>query len=317
MSVIAEHVPVMLPEVLATLAPSAGEIYVDGTLGAGGYSGAILERAPGCKVVGIDRDPDVIERLAGVDARLDVVHGNFGDLDVLATDQGFSAVDGVVLDIGVSSMQIDNFERGFSFRGDGPLDMRMDTSSGETAADIINNYEAGELEKIFRNYGQERHARKVAATVVRSRAEAPILSTGQLADLIRSVVPKSKADLQDPATRCFQALRIAVNDELGELRRGLEAAERVLKPDGRLVVVAFHSLEDSIVKEFLISHSGNSPQGSRHLPQVGEKNEPSFRLISRKAVKPSREEVAVNPRARSARLRAAIRTHAPVWEVRA
>jgi 16S rRNA (cytosine1402-N4)-methyltransferase len=300
----------MLNEVIEALSPRNGETYIDGTLGAGGYTKAILKQSPECRVIGIDRDTEVVARLRDADPRLSVVHGCFGDLDLIADGE---EIDGVVLDIGVSSMQIDDFGRGFSFRGNGPLDMRMDTSCGETAADIVNNADEKELEKIFREYGQERFARKVAAAIVKARSTEEIKTTGQLADIIRSVVPKSKVDLQDPATRCFQALRIAVNDELGELQRGLAAAEKALKPGGRLVVVSFHSLEDGIVKSFLLERSGNNPRGSRYLPEVDDEVRPSFELKSRKSLKPSEKEIVANPRSRSARLRWAVRTDAPAW----
>ncbi len=313
MSDSAPHIPVMLAEVLEVLSPVNGETFIDGTLGAGGYSRAILGSARDVRVLGIDRDPAVVSGLAGKVSGLEVVHGRFGELDVLAAACGYEKVDGVVLDIGVSSMQIDDPARGFSFRFDGPLDMRMDNSGTEmSAADLVGSAGERELEEIFRKLGQERYARKVAAAIVRERATEKIVTTGRLAEIIRSVVPKSKADLQDPATRCFQALRIAVNDELGELRRGLEAAERVLSPGGRLVVVSFHSLEDGLVKDFMLDRSGNKPRASRHMPVGGAmEGEAAFRLLSKKAIQPSEEEIRRNPRARSARLRVAVRTRTP------
>ncbi len=304
--------PVMLDQVLDVLVPAGDGVYVDGTLGDAGYSMEILRTADACRVIGIDRDPGVIAKWKNADPRLTVIHGCFGEMDELVNGEGFGLVDGVVLDIGVSSMQIDDFARGFSFRGDGPLDMRMDPSGGrKTAADIVNDMDGRDLENIFRKYGQERHSRRVAAAIVKERELKRIETTSRLADIIRAVVPKSKADLQDPATRCFQALRIAVNDELGELVRGLRAAEKILKSGGRLVVVSFHSLEDSIVKDFMFDRSGNRPRGSRHLPESENRKDPAFTLHNRKPLKPSESEIEDNPRSRSARLRYAVRTDYP------
>lgn len=303
------HIPVMLDEVLAALRPRAGEIYVDGTLGAGGYTRAILNAAD-CRVVGIDRDPWAIEhaRGLGLGDRLVILQGRFGDMKTILAKAGFDTVDAVILDIGVSSVQLDQAERGFSFRADAPLDMRMGTDEDTpSAADLVNSAPQAELERIIRDYGEERFARKVAAEIVRVRRESPILTTFALADLVRRVVRRSPKDQIDPATRTFQALRIAVNDELGELERALEAAQEILNPGGRLIVVTFHSLEDGIVKTFLRERSGAAPSGSRHLP---DQTRPvaTFSVSMRKPIEPSADECSRNPRARSARLRYAIKT---------
>lgn len=310
------HIPVLLTEVLAALAPRDGAIYVDGTFGAGGYSRRLLESAD-CKVYGIDRDPHAVARgltlMQEFPERFRILPGRFGDMAELLAEQGVTAVDGVTLDVGVSSPQIDEPERGFSFRFDGPLDMRMG-DVGPTAADVVNEASQDELADIFYHYGEERHARRVARAIVTARTETPITRTVQLADIIRSVVPKGKGDAIDPATRSFQGLRIHVNDELGELRRGLSAAERLLNPQGRLAVVSFHSLEDREVKAFLKDRSGPPPSPSRHAPSMaGEARAPSFRLLGRKPVAPGAEEESINPRSRSARLRAAERTTASAY----
>lgn len=311
-----DHIPVLLAEVVATLAPRDGGIYVDGTFGLGGYSRAILEAAD-CRVWAIDRDPSAVARGAALaerfGERLRIIEGRFGDMDRLLAAHGVTAVDGVVLDIGVSSPQIDTAERGFSFRTDGPLDMRMG-SDGPTAADLVNGLAEGEIADILYRLGEERLSRRIARAIVETRRQAPILRTGDLAAIVRSVVPRSRDGI-DPATRTFQALRIRVNDELGELDRGLIAAERLLRPDGRLVVVAFHSLEDRRVKDFLRLRTGQAPAPSRHAPVAapGGETAASFRLLTRKPVTPGAEEQAANPRSRSARLRAAERTAAPPW----
>ena len=309
-----KHTPVMLAEVLAALAPRAGGIYVDGTFGAGGYTRAILDHAP-CRAIGIDRDATAIaegraleEEFAG---RLRLAHGRYSDMEALVGDDGGEGVDGIALDIGVSSMQIDEPARGFSFRHDAPLDMRMG-QTGETAADIVNTRSEDELTRIIRDYGEERRARAVARAICQARGETPIATTGRLADIVRDTVHQGAARI-DPATRTFQALRIAVNDELGELARGLAAAERLLRTGGRLAVVSFHSLEDREVKAFLKARAGETPRGSRHLPDVATNSpDPTFKLLFRGARKAGEAEVAANPRARSARLRAAERTSAPV-----
>lgn len=313
------HIPVMLNEVLETLAPREGEVYLDGTLGAGGYTRAILAAAPGCRVIALDRDPWAVAQAESyADARLRVVQGRFGDLETHLETLGVASIDAVILDIGVSSIQLDTAERGFSFRFDAPLDMRMGTQEDTpTAADIVNTFPEKEIERILRVYGEERCARRLAAEIVRVRRQEPILTTSRLAGLIRRIVPKSPKDPTDPATRSFQALRIAVNDELGELERALDSAARVLTPGGRLIVVTFHSLEDSIVKDFLRRHSGAMPQGSRHVPQMRtghERVDPVFTLPFKKSLTPTEAEIRANPRARSARLRAGIRTQAVIVE---
>ncbi|MFG1360249.1 16S rRNA (cytosine(1402)-N(4))-methyltransferase RsmH [Xanthobacter pseudotagetidis] len=306
----ARHLPVMLDEVLAHLAPKDAGRYVDGTFGAGGYTRAILAAAD-CRVLAIDRDDSAIAAgaplVAASGGRLTLVHDRFSRLDAVAAEQGFSPLDGVVLDIGVSSMQLDEAERGFSFRRDGPLDMRMG-SDGPSAADLVAGLEEAELAHVIWSLGEERQSRAIARAIVKARAEAPITRTAQLADIVARVVWAKPGEVH-PATRTFQALRIAVNEELNELARALVAAEAALKPGGRLVVVTFHSLEDRIVKTFLANRT-KAPSASRHMPQA-EGPAPSFRPVSKGAVEPGPEEVARNPRSRSAKLRAAERTDAP------
>ena len=313
------HRPVLLAEVLRLLAPRDGGIYVDGTFGAGGYSSAILESAD-CRVLGIDRDPRAIADGAPLadrfDGRLTLIAGRFGEMGDLLAAEGVTAADGVALDLGVSSMQLDEAERGFSFRGDGPLDMRMGRE-GPSAADLVNGLPETELADILFRYGEEKRSRAIARAIIRRRGEAPIIRTGELAAVVHSVTgPKRPGRGQsaiDPATRSFQALRIAVNDELGELDRGLVGAEALLKPGGRLAVVSFHSLEDRRVKQFLRQRSGRSPQASRHLPAGGREMAPSFRRCPGDEAVAGEAEVAHNPRARSARLRGAERSEAPPW----
>lgn len=308
---VGQHLPVLIREVIAALAPQDGGRYIDGTFGRGGYTRGLLEAA-NCTVLAIDRDPEALsfgaEMAKGFGGRLRVVAGTFGHLDSLAEAAEFGPITGVTLDIGVSSPQIDTPERGFSFRTDGPLDMRM-SLSGQSAADLVNGLGEEDLANIIYQYGEERLSRRVAKAIVRARAIAPILTTSALADVVRSAVPKSKDGI-DPATRTFQGLRIAVNDELGELERGLAAAERCLAPGGRLAIVAFHSLEDRIVKNFLADRSGKSASVSRYAPPK-DVAAPSFTLISRKAITAQADELAANPRARSAKLRVAERTDAP------
>ncbi|MDX1709649.1 MAG: 16S rRNA (cytosine(1402)-N(4))-methyltransferase RsmH [Rhodovibrionaceae bacterium] len=312
----AGHVSVLLDEVLTVLAPADGETHVDGTFGAGGYAVGLLEAAD-CRVWGIDRDSAAVAAgrkiAARYPGRLTVIEGRFGDMDALLEDQGVARVDGVTLDLGVSSMQLDEAGRGFSFRFDGPLDMRMG-SDGPSAADLVNGLPESELADLIFRYGEEKKARRVARAIADARREAPITRTLQLAEIVRGAVGRgAKGDGIDPATRTFQALRIAVNDEIGELERGLVAAERLLAPGGRLAVVSFHSLEDRTVKTFLRARSGEAPRGSRHMPEPEGGPAPTFEILSRGGVKPRTEETASNPRARSARLRAARRTPAPSW----
>lgn len=307
------HIPVLGREAVAHLAPREGGVYVDATFGAGGYSRAILE-VPGTRLIAIDRDrtaiaggADLVERSAG---RLMLVEGRFSSLAEVCAAQGVEAIDGVVMDVGVSSMQLDQAGRGFSFRLDGPLDMRMG-QTGPTAADVVARASEGDLADIIYLLGEERHSRRIARAIVADRQETPFTTTRALADLVGRVVRSKPGDIH-PATRTFQALRIFVNEELDELQTVLAAAERVLKPGGRLVVVSFHSLEDRIVKNFLTERS-RTGGGSRHLPEVAQVT-PSFRVLTRRPVVAGEDEVAHNPRARSAKLRAAERTAAPAHE---
>ena len=310
------HAPVLLNEVVSGLAVRDGGLYVDGTFGAGGYTAAILAAA-NCKVWAIDRDPDAIARgrdLAALhSARLTLVEGRFADMDRLVSAQ---AVDGVALDLGVSSPQLDQAARGFSFRFDGPLDMRME-HEGPTAADIVNGESEARLADIIFHLGEERKARRIARAIVTARTTRPILRTGELASLVRGVVPAAPQDKIDPATRTFQALRLHVNGELEQLDGGLAAAERLLAPGGRLAVVSFHSLEDRRVKNFLRARAGQAPRPSRHVPQAALRKAPptSFRDLARRPLRPADAETAANPRARSARLRLAERTDAGPWPV--
>ena len=311
----APHTPVMLAEVLTALTPRDGGTYVDATFGAGGYSQAVLEAAD-CMVWGIDRDPRALALGAPLTrrhpGRLTLLQGRFGEMVELLHGVGVERIDGVAFDLGVSSMQLDDAARGFSFRFDAPLDMRMG-QDGPTAADVVNHADEEDLADIIYKYGEERASRRVARAIVEARTIEPILRTVQLADLIRRVVRRAKDGI-DPATRTFQALRIYVNDELGDIDRGLAAAERLLVPGGRLAVVSFHSLEDRRVKAFLQARGGAQPRASRHLPESpAAPREPSFNLLQRGTVKPSKAEAAANPRARSARLRSAVRTEAPAW----
>jgi len=309
----APHIPVMLNEVLAALKPTANETYVDGTLGAGGYTRGILNADKNCKVIGIDRDQTAHDLASqwGADyaGRLTLVKNSFGNLEEVLSEIGVESVDGLVLDLGVSSMQFDEADRGFSFRFDAPLDMRMDRNTGETAADIVNGMAEEELANLIYLYGEERKSRHVASAIIKARAVSKITTTKQLADIIRSVIHVSPRDKIDPSTRTFQALRIAVNDELGELESVLAAAERVLKVGGRLVVVTFHSLEDRIVKNFLNEKARPAPSPSRHVPMALDAplNRLSFSLITKKPVLPTESEMKINPRARSAKLRSAIK----------
>ena len=300
------HIPVMLREVLAQLAPRAGGVYLDGTFGGGGYAAAILA-TPGCTLWGIDRDPEAIARGAALvekfPGRLHLIEGEFGRMMALLATAGVHALDGIVLDIGVSSYQIDDDARGFSFRMDGPLDMRMGRS-GTTAADLVNELPEQELANVLYELGEERASRRIAKAIVAARAEETIQTTARLAGIIRAVLPPDRSGM-DPATRSFQALRIKVNDELGEIERALTQAAKMLAPGGRLVVVSFHSLEDRIVKRFMTEISGRAPGLSRHDPRgLADRPAALFRLLTAKALRPRADETDANPRARSARLRA-------------
>jgi 16S rRNA (cytosine1402-N4)-methyltransferase len=305
------HIPVLLAPLLAAVAPVRG-VWADGTFGAGGYARGLLD-AGAERVIGIDRDPlafALAAAWAGVYGdRLRLVAGNFADLDDLAGEP----LDGVVLDLGVSSMQLDRAERGFSFQKDGPLDMRMG-DEGPTAGDIVNSAAEARLADILYHYGEERAARRIAKAIVAARAERPLRTTLDLVRVIERCLPRPKPGQSHPATRSFQALRIAVNDELGALARGLSAAERALRPGGHLAVVTFHSLEDRIVKRFLQLRSGGEGQGSRHAPARAAAV-PAFVQPRRQGTAPDAAEIARNPRARSARLRHAVRTDAPAGKV--
>ncbi len=302
------HAPVMLSEAMGFLAVKDGGIYVDGTFGRGGYSAAILGME-NTQVWAIDRDPEALE--AGQTlcrehpARLHLVQGRFGEMDRLLESRGVKEVDGVALDLGVSSPQIDDPARGFSFRADGPLDMRME-KSGPSAEDVVNTEDEDSLARIIAGFGEERFARRVARALVAARREKRITRTGELAAIVRRTVPKS-ADGMDPATRSFQALRLYVNDELAEIENGLPAAEKLLKTGGRLVVVSFHSLEDRRVKDFMRRSGGHRTGPSRHLPQPANDTPPRLRLLTAKPLRPSAAEIRANPRAAAARLRAAER----------
>ncbi|WP_315762759.1 MULTISPECIES: 16S rRNA (cytosine(1402)-N(4))-methyltransferase RsmH [unclassified Bradyrhizobium] len=304
------HISVLGPEAVEMLSPREGGVYVDATFGAGGYSRLLLSVA-GTEVIGIDRDRTAIAggaALVGEAAgRLTLVEGRFSQLAEICAAQGRDAVDGIVMDVGVSSMQLDEAGRGFSFRSDGPLDMRMG-SDGPTAADVVARGSERDLADVIYIFGEERHSRAVARAIVAARKDQPITTTRQLADIVARVV-RSKPGEIHPATRTFQALRILVNEELDELQLALSAAERVLKPGGRLAVVSFHSLEDRIVKTFLAERS-KTGGGSRHLPEVAQ-IAPSFHLLTRRPMTPGDAEISANPRARSAKLRAAERTAAP------
>jgi 16S rRNA (cytosine1402-N4)-methyltransferase len=304
------HIPVLLDEVIHALAITPGSEVVDGTFGAGGYSRAFL--ALGARVHAFDRDPDAL--VAGADLAAQsggVLHLHsacFSEMDKVLADAGIGQVDAVVLDIGVSSMQLDQAARGFSFQQDGPLDMRM-SQSGESAADFVNGADETEIANVIYLYGDEPKSRRIARAIVAAR---PIDSTGGLAAVVRKALGYRQGAPKDPATRTFQALRIHVNRELDELSEGLEAAERLLKPGGRLAVVSFHSLEDRIVKQFLRERGGMMAAGSRHMPVTTASRQPSF-LKAGKAVRPSAAELGRNPRARSSTLRSAIRSDAPAW----
>lgn len=305
------HVPVLLAEVLDALALPRGGTFLDGTFGAGGYTRAMLHEAPAVRVIAIDRDPDAIAAgaalVGGSGGHLTLLPGRFGELDMIAHDAGAESLDGIVLDIGVSSMQIDQAERGFSFRQDGPLDMRMERE-GPSAADLVNETPEAELADIIYRYGEERRSRAIARAIVERRRRARFETTGDLAAIVAKHV-RSEPGF-NPATRTFQALRIAVNDELEQLTSALDAAERVLAPGGRLAVVTFHSLEDRIVKQFVQARTSRTARASRHMPSA-EPVEPTFAAVARGPIAPGEAEVAANPRARSAKLRVVERTSAP------
>ena len=303
------HIPVMLAEVLHELAPRAGATYLDATFGGGGYSAAILAAAP-CVLWAIDRDAEAIARGASLavrfPGRLHLLEGNFGNMLELLDEQGVSQLDGVVLDFGVSSFQLDDPARGFSFRADGPLDMRMG-QRGPTAADLVNALPEAEIADILYEFGEERASRRIAKAIVAAREAAPIETTARLAEIVRSVLPPDRSG-NHPATRSFQALRIRVNDELGQIERALAQAAQLLAPGGRLVVVSFHSLEDRLVKRFMVEASGRTPAHSRHDPRsMIARADARFHLLTAKALRPGSIETHANPRARSARLRAMAR----------
>lgn len=309
------HIPVMLKEVMRALDPQDGGIYVDGTFGAGGYTRAILESCS-CTVYAIDRDPEAYARAVAMakdfSGRLVPLQGCFGSITSLLAGVGVTRINGLVLDIGVSSIQLSTPERGFSFQKDGPLDMRM-SRDGQSAADVVNTASEKELADIIYQYGEESASRQIARKIVAARATAPITTTLQLADIVHSVLKQHPGLKTDTATKTFQALRIFVNDELGELEKALSAAENLLAPEGRLVVVSFHSLEDGCVKNFLRERAGQGGNNSRHLPPSPRENAPTFLLEKKSGVKPSEDETRENPRARSAHLRYGIRTQAPGW----
>ncbi|MDJ0823224.1 MAG: 16S rRNA (cytosine(1402)-N(4))-methyltransferase RsmH [Paracoccaceae bacterium] len=306
----APHVPVLLQPLLKAVAPVSGT-WIDGTLGAGGYARGLLD-AGADHVIGIDQDPEAhelaLDWIGPYAPRMTLIEGNFAQMDEVA-----EGVDGVVLDLGVSSMQLDQAERGFSFMKDGPLDMRM-AQEGESAADLVNDLPEAALADLLYIYGEERASRRIAKAIVKARAEASIASTLQLAEIIEACLPRAKPGQSHPATRSFQALRIAVNDEYGALWQGLMAAERVLKPGGMLAVVTFHSVEDRMVKRFLQARGGKQARANRYAPET-EAPAVQFELISRKAIAPDATELAANPRARSAKLRVARRTEVPAGEI--
>ena len=307
MSDAAPHIPVLIRPLIAAVSPVSG-VWLDGTFGNGGYTRELLD-AGADKVIGVDRDQHAFELaaewVAGYGDRIELVEGVFSKLDQYASD-----LDGVVLDLGVSSMQLDVAERGFSFMRDGPLDMRM-SQTGISAADLCNDAEEAELADIIYLYGEERASRRIAKAIVAAR---PLTTTGELAKIVEGCLPRAKPKQSHPATRTFQALRIAVNNEYGELAMGLMAAERALKPGGQLAVVTFHSVEDRMVKRFLQARSGNTANANRYAPEV-EQITPAFRVEKRKAIGPDEQELSENPRSRSAKLRVAIRTDAPAQDI--
>lgn len=301
------HIPVLLAPLLRAVAPVQGH-WIDGTFGAGGYTRGLFA-AGADHVTGVDRDPLAIEMAAPMQAdygaRLTLVQGTFSELDAYVD----APVDGVVLDLGVSSMQLDLAERGFSFQRDGPLDMRM-SQDGPSAADLVNSADESLLADVLYHYGEERASRRIARAILRTRADAPFETTGQLAKVVESCLPRPKPGQSHPATRSFQALRIAVNDEFGQLAEGLEAAERALAPGGALAVVTFHSMEDRVVKRFFQARSGRGGRANRYAPET-ETVPAQFHLKKASAIPPAATELADNPRARSAKLRVGFRTEAP------
>jgi len=308
----APHVPVLVDQVIAALALHDAGVAVDGTFGAGGYTRAMLAAGAG-RVIAFDRDPDAIDegRSLVPDSRLTLINERFSQMDRVLDERGIGHVDAIALDIGVSSMQLDRADRGFSFSADGPLDMRM-SRSGLTAAEFLNSADEAEIARILRDYGEEPRARSIARAIVASR---PVERTAELAAVVRRAAGFRPGQKSDPATRTFQAIRIHLNAELDELEQGLEAAERALKPGGRLAVVTFHSLEDRIVKRFFRERSGGMPAGSRHRPVQSDPREPTFERVA-KPVSPTERELAANPRSRSARLRSAVRTNHPAWKAK-
>jgi 16S rRNA (cytosine1402-N4)-methyltransferase len=304
------HVPVLIDEVIAALAVHGGGSAVDGTFGAGGYTRAMLSVGAG-RVIAFDRDPDAIDegRSLVPDSRLTLINERFSQMDRVLAERGIGHVDAIALDIGVSSMQLDRADRGFSFSADGPLDMRM-SRSGLTAAEFLNSADEAEIARILKDYGEEPRARSIARAIIAAR---PVERTAQLAAIVRRAAGFRPGQKADPATRTFQAIRIHLNAELDELEQGLEAAERALKPGGRLAVVTFHSLEDRIVKRFFRERSGGMPAGSRHRPEQSDPREPTFERVA-KPVSPTERELAANPRSRSARLRSAVRTNHSAWK---
>ncbi|MEO1100725.1 MAG: 16S rRNA (cytosine(1402)-N(4))-methyltransferase RsmH [Pseudomonadota bacterium] len=308
------HAPVMLKEVLEALRPADGEVHLDGTYGGGGYASAFLAAA-NITLLAVDRDLDAIARAEAhstKEPRLVPLLGRFGDMDTIARDAGYPSVSGIALDLGVSSFQLDEADRGFSFMRDGPLDMRMGRA-GPSAAEVVNQMDERDLSSVIFRLGEEKRARRIAKVIVQRRTERPFETTLDLAETVEAAVGGRKGARTHPGTLTFQALRMFVNDELGELARGLAAAERLLQPGGRLVVVSFHSLEDRMVKLFFRTRSGGLGAGSRHMPEAKSGPPPSFELTTKKATEPSLDEIQDNPRSRSARLRFAIRTDAPAW----
>jgi 16S rRNA (cytosine1402-N4)-methyltransferase len=303
------HIPVLLGEVLEALAPAASNRFIDGTFGAGGYTRALLDAA-NCTVLALDRDPEAIASGSGLIAqypgRVTLSQTLFSQMESAAESIGWDHVSGIVLDLGVSSMQLEKAERGFSFMRDGPLDMRM-SGEGLSAADVVNTFEKDAIADILFKYGEERRSRAIAAAIVKDRMTKSFERTGELAALVARVLGSRGAETKHPATRTFQALRLYVNDELGELERGLAAAERLLEPGGRLAAITFHSLEDRLVKRFVTDRSNRRPRRSRHLPAEQDSRRAAFAIPDPHGIEPTEEEVALNPRARSARLRWAVR----------